>query len=86
MKTVIQIDGMTCGHCEAAVKKALAKVPGVRTVERVDRTAHVAEVEGDADVQALLRAIEGEGYVAAVRGTEGAGGASLRDSCGDGKA
>ena len=29
----LAITGMTCGHCVAAVKKALAAVPGVETVE-----------------------------------------------------
>lgn len=67
MKTVLDVQGMTCGHCEAAVKKALSKVPGVASVGRVDRTANIAEVEGDADVAALVSAVEEEGYEAAVR-------------------
>jgi copper chaperone len=29
----LAITGMTCGHCVAAVKKALAAVPGVGKVE-----------------------------------------------------
>ncbi|MCP2500105.1 MAG: cation transporter [Deltaproteobacteria bacterium] len=29
----LAITGMTCGHCVAAVKKALAAVPGVDAVE-----------------------------------------------------
>lgn len=67
MKTVLDVQGMTCGHCEAAVRKALAKVPGVSAVVVVDRTRSAAEVEGDADAAALIRAVEGEGYTAAVR-------------------
>ena len=29
----LEITGMTCGHCVAAVRKALAAVPGVGAVE-----------------------------------------------------
>jgi copper chaperone CopZ len=29
----LAITGMTCGHCVAVVKKALAAVPGVETVD-----------------------------------------------------
>lgn len=67
MKTLLDVRGMTCAHCEAAVRKALARVQGVRSVEAVDRTTSTAEVEGEPDVQALLRAVEAEGYEASVR-------------------
>ena len=60
----LNVKGMTCGHCEAAVKKALAAVPGVTAVTRVDRNAQVAEVEGSADVAALIAAVVEEGYQA----------------------
>jgi len=32
-RVALTITGMTCGHCVAAVKKALAAVPGVEAVE-----------------------------------------------------
>ena len=32
-RVALAITGMTCGHCVAAVKKALAAVPGVEAVE-----------------------------------------------------
>lgn len=32
-RVALAITGMTCGHCVAAVKKALAEVPGVGEVE-----------------------------------------------------
>ena len=60
----LKVTGMTCGHCEMAVKKALAAVPGVSEVVSVDRTKQEAVVEGDADVQALVAAISEEGYQA----------------------
>ena len=62
--TRLNVTGMTCGHCEAAVKKALEAVPGVTAVTRVDRNAGVAEVEGAADVSALIAAVVEEGYQA----------------------
>ncbi len=59
----LTIEGMTCAHCQASVKGALEGVPGV-TSAAVDLSAGAARVEGDADVQALIRAVEEEGYSA----------------------
>ena len=64
MQTILTVQGMTCGHCEAAVRKALEAVPGVTAVLEVDRTANRAVVEGDADTEALVAAIKEEGYQA----------------------
>lgn len=60
----LKVTGMTCGHCEAAVNKALAAVPGVTQVVDVSRDRERAVVEGDADIQALIEAIKEEGYSA----------------------
>jgi copper chaperone len=60
----LKVTGMTCGHCEMAVKKALSAVPGVERVVRVDRTQEEVVVEGNPDVGALVSAIEEEGYAA----------------------
>jgi len=62
----IKVNGMTCGHCEGAVKKALAEVAGVTEVVEVDREKALAVVEGTPDVAALLEAIREEGYEAEV--------------------
>ena len=64
----LTVEGMTCGHCEKAVKDALAEVPGVTRVAEVDRAKELAAVEGEPDVAALIAAIEEEGYRAEVRG------------------
>jgi copper chaperone len=64
----LKVTGMTCGHCEAAVNKALAAVPGVAQVVKVDRNEERVMVDGDADVSALIAAIEEEGYSAEVLG------------------
>ncbi len=64
MSIELKLSGLSCGHCERAVTQALAAVPGVDKVLRVDRVAGVAEVEGEADPQALVEAIREEGYQA----------------------
>lgn len=59
----LTITGMTCGHCQASVQQALEEVPGVKNAE-VNLSAGTAEIEGDADTQALITAVEQEGYKA----------------------
>lgn len=63
--TTLQIDGMTCGHCVMHVRKALAALPGVTTVDVTLQPAE-AQVEGDAAPEALVAAVEAEGYAARV--------------------
>ena len=60
----LKVTGMTCGHCEMAVKKALSQVPGVEQVVSVDRGREEAVVEGSPELSALVAAIEEEGYQA----------------------
>lgn len=62
----LKVTGMTCGHCESAVKKALEQVSGVERVVSVDRTKEEAVVEGDPDPALLVAAIVEEGYQAQV--------------------
>ncbi|TFU15567.1 MULTISPECIES: CopZ family metallochaperone [Thermus] len=63
----LRVEGMTCNHCAMAVKKALQKVPGVEKAE-VSLERAEALVEGQADLEALIRAVEEEGYRAALAG------------------
>ena len=58
----LEVKGMTCGHCEMAVRKALGRVPGVTGVLSVDRTTNRAAVEGTPDAAALVAAVKAEGY------------------------
>jgi len=60
----VVVSGMTCGHCEGAVRKALEEVPGVTKVVEVDRQKKLAVVEGTPEVTAVLEAIREEGYEA----------------------
>lgn len=62
----LKVEGMTCGHCEMAVRKALAAVPGVTGVIKVDRHGQCAQIEGDPEVAALIRAVQTEGYRASL--------------------
>ncbi len=62
----LKVTGMTCGHCESAVAKALAKVEGVDKVVKVSRETEEAVVEGSPSSEALIAAIVEEGYEAQV--------------------
>ena len=63
------VPGMTCGHCEAAVKGEVAKVAGVSAVD-VDLDTKLVTVTGDAiDQVAVVAAIDEAGYE--VAGTAG---------------
>jgi copper chaperone len=66
--TELKITGMTCGHCKSAVENALQSVGGVSDV-RVDLANGTAQVDGNADVAALVAAVEDEGYKATPAGT-----------------
>ncbi len=59
--TTLRITGMTCGHCVAAVTKALRSVAGVDSVE-VSLEKGQGLVKGHADVAQLIKAVEKEGY------------------------
>ena len=68
MSQKLKVSGMSCGHCEAAVTKALGAVPGVTRVVEVSKDKSLAEVEGDASPEALLAAVTAEGYEAELLG------------------
>ena len=59
----LAIDGMSCGHCTAAVEKALLAIDGVEKVT-VSLDPGQAEVEGSVEAGRLIAAIEDEGYEA----------------------
>ena len=56
-----KVSGMTCGHCEKAVTRAVQSVDPAATI-KVDRAAGRVSAETDADPQVVKQAIEGEGY------------------------
>lgn len=63
MTATVGIEGMNCGHCEQTVAEALRSVSGMSGVT-IDREGGQAKVDGDADVTALIRAVEDAGYTA----------------------
>ncbi len=63
--TELDVSGMTCGHCQTAVTKALRSVPGV-TDAQVDLKSGKAVVEGNLDPQQLINAVAEEGYSARI--------------------
>lgn len=66
-KVALQIDGMSCGHCVAGVKKALDVVEGAQVEIG---SASVAFDPARASLQQIARAVEEAGY--AVRPVAGA--------------
>ena len=64
----LSIDGMTCQHCVRAVTSALQAVPGV-TVEHVEIGTAVVDYEpAQATEQAIVDAVNDEGYEAVREG------------------
>ena len=61
--TELDIQGMTCQHCKAAVEEALTGVAGVVSAE-VDLAKASAVVTGDVAVERLIEAVQGEGFEA----------------------
>lgn len=61
MTTTITVEGMSCGHCEQSVEEALHGVSGV-TDASADNEAGKATVEGDADADSLVAAVQDAGY------------------------
>ncbi len=62
METKLKIEGMSCGHCVAAVQRALAAVPGVEEVLEVSLERGEARLRGAAPLERLRAAVEAEGY------------------------
>ncbi|SDD71170.1 CopZ family metallochaperone [Sporomusa acidovorans] len=60
-QTILKIEGMSCGHCKAAVEKALQAVPGV-TSASVSLEKKEAIVEGTGDRAAMAKAVEDAGF------------------------
>ncbi|WP_309676416.1 heavy metal translocating P-type ATPase [Pseudomonas sp.] len=63
----LSIDGMTCASCVGRVERALAKVPGVKSVSvnLANERAHL-ELLGQIDPQTLIGAVTKAGYNASV--------------------
>lgn len=58
------VTGMTCGHCEKAVRQAILEVDPHAEVA-IDRNANSVEVQTQTAREALAHAITDEGYAVA---------------------
>lgn len=65
MAQTITVTGMSCGGCESTVESALEELDGVTGVSADNETDSVT-VEGDADTDTIVAAIEDAGYEPAV--------------------
>ena len=58
------VTGMSCAACSSRVEKAVSKVAGVDSVS-VSLLTNSMGVEGTADSQSIIKAVEDAGYHAA---------------------
>ncbi len=63
--TKLKVPEMSCGHCKAAVEKAVASVDAQAKVD-VDLENRTVQVETSAANDALIAALKEEGYEATV--------------------
>ena len=62
MKKTLLVEGMSCGHCEKAVKEALGELAGISSVN-VNLETKKVEVEGkDLKDDLMKETIEDAGY------------------------
>ncbi len=63
MTKTINVEGMMCSHCEAHVKEALEKIPGVdKAVASHEKNQVVLEISGQVADSQLEEAVTGAGY------------------------
>jgi len=68
MQTELKIKGMSCGHCVAHVTKALQEVPGVQSADvKLEQSSALVRHQ-NADLQAMLAAVDDAGYEAEING------------------
>jgi len=64
MQQTFTVTGMTCGHCEKAVTRAVKQLDPLAEV-RIDRPAKKVDIESSQPRAALAQAITEEGYLVA---------------------
>jgi copper chaperone len=62
MNQTFQVTGMTCGHCEKAVTRAIKQVDPTAEVV-IDRAQNKVAVQSEQPREALAKAIAEEGYI-----------------------
>ncbi len=61
MQEIFTVQGMTCGHCERAVTRAVLQIDPQAQVT-IDRAANRVEVQSTQPREAVAKAIAEEGY------------------------
>lgn len=61
MNQIFTVEGMTCGHCEKAVTKAILSLDAQAKV-LIDRTHNSVQVDSEKSRETLAQAISDEGY------------------------
>ncbi|MDR1409885.1 MAG: copper ion binding protein [Oscillospiraceae bacterium] len=63
-KLILQVEGMTCGHCELAVQDAVRKLPGIKKVKANKHKKQTAVDYDPAQVtpEQIDKAINDTGY------------------------
>lgn len=62
MKKVIEINGMSCGHCQARVENALNAIEGVEAKVDLKKKIAIVELKKAVDDETLKNAISQAGY------------------------
>jgi len=61
MSQTLTVEGMSCDHCEQTVEEALEEIDGV-TDAKADHESESVTIDGSADSETLVSAIEDAGY------------------------
>ncbi|MEE6450192.1 cation transporter [Gottfriedia acidiceleris] len=63
METILKVEGMTCGHCKAAVMKAVEGVSGTNNIiVSLENKEVIFNTSNAETVEKVKEAIEDQGY------------------------
>ena len=63
--TEYQVTGMSCGHCETAIRSEVSEIPGVTGIEVRAQTGRLAVTSDQpVDDAAVIAAVDEAGYAA----------------------
>lgn len=64
--TEYQVTGMSCGHCETAIRAEVSEIPGVTDIDVSAQTGRLTvTAEQPVDDAAMIAAVDEAGYAAA---------------------
>ncbi len=62
MKKIMEINGMSCGHCQARVEKVLNEIDGVSAKVELNKKRAVVSLTKDVDDNTLKNVVTEAGY------------------------